>query len=32
VTFNTLQTDWWFNQERYILARRTPYFSRLVQE
>ncbi|WP_051271539.1 nitrilase-related carbon-nitrogen hydrolase [Shimazuella kribbensis] len=32
VTFKTLQTDWWFNQERYLLARRTSHFSPLVQE
>jgi predicted amidohydrolase len=32
VKYETLQSDWWFNQELLLLSRRTPYFVPLVKE
>lgn len=32
VKYETIQSDWWFNQEKLLLSRRTPYFVPLVQE
>lgn len=29
--FKTLQTDWWFNQEKLLLSRRTAYFVPLIK-
>lgn len=31
VTFKTIQPQWWFNQEKLLLSRRTPYYVPLVQ-
>lgn len=31
-TFETLQNKWWFNQEKLISSRRTPYYIKLIQE
>jgi hypothetical protein len=32
VSFKTLQSKWWFNQENLLLSRRTPYYVPLVVE
>ncbi|MEK5389815.1 nitrilase-related carbon-nitrogen hydrolase [Margalitia sp. FSL K6-0131] len=32
VKYETLQNDWWFNQDKLLLSRRTPYFVPLIQE
>ncbi|QDR79700.1 nitrilase-related carbon-nitrogen hydrolase [Sporomusa termitida] len=31
VNFKTIQPQWWFNQEKLLLSRRTPYYVPLVQ-
>lgn len=31
VNFQTIQPDWWFNQEKLIVSRRTPYYIPLIQ-
>jgi hypothetical protein len=30
VDFSTIQSDWWFNQEKLILSRRTAFYKPLV--
>lgn len=31
-SFKTLQNKWWFNQEKLISSRRTPYYMKLIEK